>query len=267
MGDPIKLKCRYKTKDFLFISSLGNYYHFHATYQICNNCEFPWITDPIRKKSLGEIVAGDCFTRTQYELKFKVETVGKILCEKTLTKDEVETFRLAIIEKPQYWMSFNNILFLTNVGLVDPITFPEDLGPRYYLVKHIDFYLLYNENQVVDIKSISDLHSAVNITEDAEITVNFTYSIFWKDSTIKSTKSLSRKGAAIKIEWWNSEEKSGQITFKPVVFWVLNLFLGFSFLAVLIFKYPTLKIRYVICHFSFPQERMVQGDLNVISLS
>lgn len=175
-------------------------------------------TDPIpnREKSLQEILSGDCFTRTQYELKFKVGTVRETICEKTLTKDEVKKFRQAISNESEYHMYYNNVLLREKVRFVKPMGVTFNSRPSYYLVKHIDFYPQYYENQVVDISSVADLDSAVDITEDAEIRVRFPYSVFWKDSIIKPTKSITQNGNATMKQWWSSESCL-------LIFWFLNL--------------------------------------------
>lgn len=175
-------------------------------------------TDPIpnREKSLQEILSGDCFTRTQYELKFKVGTVRETLCEKTLTKDEVKKFRQAISNESEYHVYYNNVLLREKVGFVKPMGVTFNSRPSYYLVKHIGFYPQYYENQVVDIRSVADLDSAVDITEDAEIRVRFTYSVFWEYSIIKPTKSITQHGNATMKQWWSSESCL-------LIFWFLNL--------------------------------------------
>ena len=46
-------------------------------------------TDPIpnRKKSFEQVIAGDCYMNTGYELRFKKETKEKLLCEKNLKRE------------------------------------------------------------------------------------------------------------------------------------------------------------------------------------
>ncbi|XP_061361922.1 transmembrane 9 superfamily member 5-like [Gastrolobium bilobum] len=139
------------------------------------------IADPIskRKMSFQELILGGCFTDTQYELKFKVKAEGKILCEKYLTKDEVEVFRYAVRKKFEYQMYYSNILVKGPLGRV----VEENGHTRYYLFKHINFYPLYSGKEVkaIDISSKDDVDSAVDITEDAGIWVSFTYSVFWDE--------------------------------------------------------------------------------------
>nr|POE60019.1 transmembrane 9 superfamily member 4 [Quercus suber] len=54
--------------------------------------------DPIpnRKKSFEEVIAGDCYMNTGYELRFMKETKKKLLCEKNQKRAEVAKFRDAI---------------------------------------------------------------------------------------------------------------------------------------------------------------------------
>lgn len=171
----------------------------------------PLCIDPIlnRMKSTEEIVKGDCFTKTQYELKFKVETVDKILCEKNLKTHEVRKFRDAISKEVDYHMYYNNILLRGVVGIVKEKSLTVDSRTRYYLVKHINFYPYYYENKVVGIHALPDIKSAVDITEDAEISVNFTYSVNWK---VKSnpTNSVHQNETAIMRD---SEDK------ESLIFW------------------------------------------------
>ncbi|KAJ7976119.1 Transmembrane 9 superfamily member [Quillaja saponaria] len=137
--------------------------------------------DPItgRKKSFEEVLAGDCFNNTLYELKFKVDTLEKLLCKKNLTKDEVAKFRYAVLNEFEYIMYYNKYSLLGHVGIVERKV--EYASPRYYILKHIHFYLYYWRNKVKDITLVdvtrgAETEDAVDITEDAEIEVNFTYS-------------------------------------------------------------------------------------------
>ena len=46
-------------------------------------------TNPIpnRKKSFEQVIAGDCYMNTGYELRFKKETKEKLLCDKNLKRE------------------------------------------------------------------------------------------------------------------------------------------------------------------------------------
>ncbi|KAK9985808.1 hypothetical protein SO802_030759 [Lithocarpus litseifolius] len=142
--------------------------------------------DPIpnRKKSFQELIAGDCYVNTQYELRFKMGTTRKLLCEKNLTREEVAKFRDAIANNTVYFMYYDNIHLSEYVGGDSSQSlYPKngDNGRRYFLINHLHFYPQYEGNKVKEIDVLGDYESAVDITEDTEIKVNFTYSVFWEE--------------------------------------------------------------------------------------
>ncbi len=114
-------------------------------------------------------------------------TTGKILCEKNLTRREVAKFRDAVVNGAMYEMYYDNIQLSDHVGgdnsHIKAWSFWDYVYSRrrFYLINHLRFYPEYVGNKVQNIHVTGDLDSAVDITEDAEIKVNFTYSVFWKE--------------------------------------------------------------------------------------
>ncbi|XP_030964910.1 transmembrane 9 superfamily member 4-like [Quercus lobata] len=138
--------------------------------------------DPIpnRKKSLEEVIAGDCYMNTGYELRFKKETKRKLLCEKNLKREEVAKFRDAIAADTVYEMYYDNIRLREQVGV--NATDPYIEMQWFHLINHLDFHFRYLGNRVKEVYVLGDIDSAVDVTdEDAEIKVNFTYSVIWGD--------------------------------------------------------------------------------------
>ncbi|KAH9674663.1 hypothetical protein KPL70_018550 [Citrus sinensis] len=191
-------------------------------------CELPFCPpgDPIpnREKSLQEILSNDCFTRTQYELKFKVGIVRETLCERSLTKDEVKKFRQAISNESEYHMYHNNVLLREKVGFVKPMGVTFNSRPSYYLVKHIDFYPQYYENQVVDISSVADLDSAVDITEDAEIRVRIVFIDILVSQLVPGTLTLGK--GMVEFLTMSSRSVSKDASLRPANPWLLAYILG-----------------------------------------
>ncbi|KAF4364214.1 hypothetical protein F8388_000166 [Cannabis sativa] len=130
--------------------------------------------------SFEELLAGDCFILTQYELQFRKNIDTKTLCEKTLTEDEARKFRSAIERNLMYEMSYNKHLFR---GMVGKIVYEENgkklTTPKYFLVTHIHFYVKYWRTHVKDISVLSNYSSSVDIAELAANKVKFTYSVRW----------------------------------------------------------------------------------------
>ncbi|XP_030924979.1 transmembrane 9 superfamily member 4-like [Quercus lobata] len=132
--------------------------------------------DPIpnRKKSFQELLEGDCYVNTWYELRFKMGTRRKLLCEKNLTREEVEKFRDAIANETMYEQDGVNASDLE----FPPIQYQVGL----YLINHLDFHFLYLGNKVKAIYVMGHYDFSGEISKDSEIkVVNFTYSVFWED--------------------------------------------------------------------------------------
>lgn len=56
-------------------------------------------------------------------------------------------------------------------GKSDPIEF------KYFLYKHIQFEILYNEDRVIEINARMDPHSLMDVTEDKEVDAEFMYTV------------------------------------------------------------------------------------------
>ncbi|EXB88712.1 Putative phagocytic receptor 1b [Morus notabilis] len=141
------------------------------------------------KKSLKQVLAGDCHAVTKYELKFREDANDKILCDKSLRKDDVEKFKDAIRRNFVYEMAYNNFTLRESVGFIDDDG-SSRTQPRYFLVPSIDFHVHYSENQVTEMYISGNPHFNVDITEAADIKVNFSYSVYWYGTEVDGDTSL-----------------------------------------------------------------------------
>ncbi|XP_057954618.1 transmembrane 9 superfamily member 2-like [Malania oleifera] len=132
-----------------------------------------------RKRTFEEVLAGDCFTNTQYELTFKKEKIREILCEKNLTKDEVAKFRHAAENRFEFVMYYNSIRLQTVVGKVVKALGDANERPR---------------GQVMDMSVMCDFDSDLDVTEDVPVKVNFTYSVFWRELNESSVNWPTEQG-------------------------------------------------------------------------
>ncbi|XP_030927971.1 transmembrane 9 superfamily member 5-like [Quercus lobata] len=88
------------------------------------------------------------------------------------------------LQKTVYFMYYDNIHLSEYVGGDSSQSlYPKngDNRRRYFLINHLHFYPQYEGNKVKEIDVLGDYESAVDITEDTEIKVNFTYSVFWEE--------------------------------------------------------------------------------------
>ncbi|XP_038880907.1 transmembrane 9 superfamily member 5-like [Benincasa hispida] len=160
-----------------------------------------------KRRTLNEILAGDCLTNTQYELKFGVSESEGFLCEKYMTEHDLKMFRFSIANKLEYQMYFDDIWFGSKVGEVIETT---GLGQKFYLFNHIEFNVDFMENQVMGISVVNSLDSSVDITNCTETLVEFSYSVFWNE--IKSIENSSyfipgNRASAEKAMWVLEENR------------------------------------------------------------
>lgn len=162
-------------------------------------CGFQLTTEKVSKRrSLNEILAGDCLMNTQYELKFGVSEPEVFLCEKYLTEDDLRIFKFAIANEFVYQMYFDNIWFESKVGEVIEIP---GLGQKLYLFNRIEFNVDFMEDKVLSISVVNSLDSSADITILTDPLVEFSYSVFWNEIKPIDNSSYFIPGDREKASW------------------------------------------------------------------
>uniref|UniRef100_A0A1S3CIT9 Transmembrane 9 superfamily member n=1 Tax=Cucumis melo TaxID=3656 RepID=A0A1S3CIT9_CUCME len=151
-----------------------------------------------KRRSLNEILAGDCLMNTQYELKFGVSEPEVFLCEKYLTEDDLRIFKFAIANEFVYQMYFDNIWFESKVGEVIEIP---GLGQKLYLFNRIEFNVDFMEDKVLSISVVNSLDSSADITILTDPLVEFSYSVFWNEIKPIDNSSYFIPGDREKASW------------------------------------------------------------------
>uniref|UniRef100_A0A7C9E954 Transmembrane 9 superfamily member n=1 Tax=Opuntia streptacantha TaxID=393608 RepID=A0A7C9E954_OPUST len=72
-----------------------------------------------RRESLGEVINGDRLTNTRYDINFRENKVGEIVCTKTLGRKEVVRFRNAIQRDSYFQMCYDDLPFWGFIGKVE----------------------------------------------------------------------------------------------------------------------------------------------------
>lgn len=112
-----------------------------------------------------------------------------------LKAGEVSVFRDAVIRDFYFQMYYDDLPLWAFVGKVEE-EYWNLSGPKYYLFKHVQFDVIYNDNQVIEIKGFSDPNDVMDITEDAEIDVEFTYSVNWNASSANFKSRMDKYSKA-----------------------------------------------------------------------
>lgn len=158
-----------------------------------------WLADQVirRKASLGEVLNADYLTNALYELKFRQNKVGETLCQKTFKGDDIAKFRNVVANDFYFQMYYDDLPLWGFIGKVEDENWTSDgNGPKYYLFKHVQFDALYNANQIIEIRAFCDPNHVVDVTEDVEIHVKFTYSIFWKETSTQFENRMDKYSRA-----------------------------------------------------------------------
>ncbi|KAK4762337.1 hypothetical protein SAY86_008105 [Trapa natans] len=186
---------RYNVGDVvpLFANKVGPLHNPSETYQYYDLpfCR-PGQVIP-KKASLGEVLTGDRLTNSLYSLKFQEVKREDTICEKRLTRNEIAKFRDAVMNEFYFQMHYDDLPLWGFIGKMENSDVAiEETGPRYYLFKHVQFDALYNGNHIIEIRAFSHPNHAVDITEDTEVDVKFTYSVFWNATTTKFQDRMNR---------------------------------------------------------------------------
>eukprot|EP00959_Pyramimonas_sp_CCMP1952_P395349 8284169-Pyramimonas_sp.AAC.1 len=70
------------------------------------------------------------------------------------------------------------------IGKIEKILRPGKPEWRYYIFTHIHFDISYNKDRVIEINVSTDPMRTVDITDGDDISVDFSYSVRWKETAI-----------------------------------------------------------------------------------
>lgn len=177
----------------LFVNKVGPLNNPSETYQYY---EMPFcLPDKVlpKKESLSEVLNGDRLTNSLYVLKFKLDKTNAVLCQKKINQNDIAKFRNAIAMDYYFQMYYDDLPLWGFIGKVEDNSWSLDgKAPTYFLFKHIQFNALHNNNQVIEIQAFSDPNSAVDITDDVDLDITFTYSVFWNETSTPFKSRMNR---------------------------------------------------------------------------
>ncbi|KAJ8460353.1 hypothetical protein OPV22_033279 [Ensete ventricosum] len=184
---------RYKEGDSvpLYANKVGPFHNPSETYRFYDLpfCTPEHVTE--KKEALGEVLNGDRLVDAPYELNFREDKQSKSLCKKHMSKEDVTKFRNAISKNYYFQMFYDDLPLWGFLGRIDK----NKVGSyenKYLLFKHIQFDILYNDDRVIEISIQPDPTMLVDISEDKEVDVDFTYSVTWKKTGIPFEKRMEK---------------------------------------------------------------------------
>ncbi|KAI4368707.1 hypothetical protein MLD38_017234 [Melastoma candidum] len=194
----------------LFVNKVGPVHNPSETYQFY---DLPFChPEPViwKKESLGEVLNGDRLASSLFDLRFRQPKNGAILCQKNLAVGEVSKFRNAVMSDFYYQLYYDDLPIWGYVGKSENTSWMSvPAGHRYYLFTHIQFDALYNGNQVIGISAFSHPNYYVDVTDDVEVDVEFTYSVSWNATSTRFEDRMNKYSRASnisqhqKIHWFS----------------------------------------------------------------
>lgn len=163
-----------------------------------------------KKATLGEVLNGDRLASALHVMKFREDKHWETLCAKKLKGAEVSLFRDAVRNDFYFQMYCDDLPVWGFVGKFDEQSWTLDKqGPKYYLFTHIQFDASFNGNQIVEVNAFSDPNHVIDITDDVELDAEFTYSIFWNETSAQYGNRMNKYSRASllpisqKIHWFS----------------------------------------------------------------
>ncbi|KAF5747991.1 transmembrane 9 superfamily member 4 [Tripterygium wilfordii] len=193
----------------LYANKVGPFHNPSETYRYF---DLPFCSSaPVKEKkeALGEVLNGDRLVSAPYKLDFLNEKESELACKRRLTKEQVAQFRGAVSKDYYFQMYYDDLPIWGFLGKVDKEGKSDPSEYKYYLFKHLIFNILYNKDRVIEITVQSDQNSLVDITEDKEVEVEFTYTVKWKDTEIPFEKRMDKYSQSsslphhLEIHWFS----------------------------------------------------------------
>ncbi|KAL0369530.1 UNVERIFIED_CONTAM: Transmembrane 9 superfamily member 5 [Sesamum angustifolium] len=161
-------------------------YAVYGSYQVkhTNTMSWPSVIQVLEEKeSLGEVLNGDS------------EQNWCSSCQK-LNSERLQNSGM-LTYNFYYQMYYDDLPLWAFIGKFEEGNWTDDgKGPKYFLFTHVQFDALYNGNQVIEIHAFSDPSHAIDVTEDVDVKVDFTYSVSWKRTATPYKNRMDRYSAA-----------------------------------------------------------------------
>lgn len=147
-----------------------------------------------KKEDLGEVLNGDRLVVAPYKMDFLIDKQPESFCTKKLTRKEVAQFRVAVLKDYFFQMYYDDLPIWGFLGRFDSEDNKDDPtgATTVYLFRHIHFEILYNKDRIIDVFIRNDPNAVVDLTEDREVNVDFTYSVKWTQTDIPFEKRLEK---------------------------------------------------------------------------
>ncbi|KAK9095601.1 hypothetical protein Scep_027070 [Stephania cephalantha] len=193
----------------LYANKIGPYHNPSETYRYY---DFPFCSPGnVREKreDFGEVLNGDRLVDSPYELNFRVDKPNEKLCKKKLTREEVARLRKAALKEYYFQMYYDDLPLWAFIGKVEGENNVDRSNNKYFIYKHIHFDVAYNNNRVIEINTKMEPDQMIDITDDKEVEIEFSYSVKWRETEITFDNRMERYARSsllpqhLEIHWYS----------------------------------------------------------------
>jgi transmembrane 9 superfamily protein 1 len=163
---------------------------------------------------LGQILRGDRFVNTKFDIAFESNVHNRLLCHRTLDQEAQVKLKHAIDDDYYFELVVDELALFGFIGEKESMEETEGVKPakdlQYFVFTHLDFAFYYNEeNQIVDANVTTDQRYRAEIAgkHEGQTDVTFTYSIKWQPSDIHHSHRVEKYSMSgfrkqhIQIHW------------------------------------------------------------------
>lgn len=201
---------KYKEGDHvpLYANKVGPFHNPSETYRFYDLpfCVPDHVTE--KKEALGEVLNGDRLVDAPYELNFREDKQSMSVCKKTLSKEDVAKLRDAVSKDYYFQMYYDDLPIWGFMGKIEKDKLDQS-DNKFLLFKHIHFDIFYNDDRVIEINLQTDPNLSVDITEDKDVDLEFSYSVSWKKTDIPFEKRMDKYSKSssmpqhLEIHWFS----------------------------------------------------------------
>ncbi|KAK3871274.1 hypothetical protein Pcinc_023573 [Petrolisthes cinctipes] len=167
----------------LYVNKVGPYFNPHETYHyyqlpVCR----PKMIEH-KSLTLGEVLDGDRMAKSDYKIKFKVNSENEKLCDLVLSELELLYLKEAVEEHYYYEFVVDEVPVRDFIGHLEESGFVPHTH-KVFLWTHQHFNILHNDDKIIYV-NVSKEHSPISLDEiEAPLTVKITYSVTWTPTKI-----------------------------------------------------------------------------------
>ncbi|KAB7494469.1 Transmembrane 9 superfamily member 1 [Armadillidium nasatum] len=163
----------------LYVNKVGPYFNPHETYHYY---ELPVCRPAMvehKSLTLGEVLDGDRMAKSMYQIKFLEKANENVLCELTLSEEEVQYLKESIEENYYFEFVVDDIPVRDFIGHLEESGFLPHTH-KVYLWTHNHFNFYYNQDKIIFVNTTKE-HNPINLdtVDRFPLIIKPTYSVSW----------------------------------------------------------------------------------------